>query len=52
MYPFGEEQGDQEMAAEVVKKRSCPSVSIDTGLYFFGRQHYEIFVSNQGQFCT
>ena len=40
------------MAAEVVRERRCPRVSVDTGLYFFGRQHYEVFVSNQRQCCT
>ena len=45
MYPYGEEQGDQEISYDDIINRRCPEEPINNGLYFFGGQHFVVFVS-------
>lgn len=53
MYPYGEEQGDREMLVTDVQARYCIPLPINPGLgfYFFGIQHFELFVSTQIKLC-
>ena len=53
MYPYGEEQGDSEMLVTDVQAGSCIPVPInpDLGFYFFGIQHFQLFVSTQTKLC-
>ena len=49
MYPYGEEQGDREMLVTDVQAGNCIPVPINPvlGFYFFGIQHFDLFVSTQ-----
>ena len=49
MYPYGEQQGDREMLVTDVQAGNCIPVSINPvlGFYFFGIQHFDLFVSTQ-----
>ena len=53
MYPYGEEQGDREMLLTDVQAGYCIPVPINPvlGFYFFGIQHFELFVSTQIKLC-
>lgn len=53
MYPYGEEQGDREMLVTDVQAGYCIPVPINSvlGFYFFGIQHFELFVSTQIKLC-
>ena len=50
MYPYGKEQGDKEIVAADVKDGFCPGETINSGLYFFDNQFYEVYVSTEASF--
>ena len=45
VYPFGEDQQDQEIEVDYIKNGRCPRENNDDGFYFFDEKRYHLFVS-------
>ncbi len=45
MYPYGEEQEDEELDVENVRDGLCVKIDYGNGLYFYDVKRYKLFVS-------
>ena len=45
MYPYGEDQNDEEMEVEMIQDELCKRMDFEDGLWFFDIKHYKLFVS-------
>ena len=53
MYPFGSEQNDTEMSTESQYEWRCKRINtFESGIRFFTRRHYKLYVSNGSHTVT
>lgn len=45
IYPYGEEQNDQEMDVDLVQQGACPQIDNVDGFYLYDVKRYKLFVS-------
>ena len=45
VYPYGEDQQDQEMDVDLIKNGDCRRENFEDGFYFYDEKRYKLFVS-------